>query len=266
MTGGSGLGRVWPIMTMPQPLVDSKALDALYRQVGVNEGVRLGEAWLLYQLALQVPQGGQAAEIGSWMGRSTIALARGLMPQAATLHTIDDHSGLPGNPLTGDQARQIFFANLEAGGVRQVVNHHAKSSDAMAPEWRQPLDLLFIDGCHDYDFAKRDTINYAPHVKPGGVVAFHDVVMPGVFQAIQEWGEERDPAFDGVVRRGNVVAFRVAVSGDPASRRSRRKAMLAMVRAATWRIPEPLLAKIGHKWGQSLGRRLLRRWEWPLPG
>jgi predicted O-methyltransferase YrrM len=38
------------------------------------------------------------------------------------------------------------------------------------------LDLLFIDGAHDYDSVRRDFELYAPLVRDGGIVAFHDIV------------------------------------------------------------------------------------------
>lgn len=37
------------------------------------------------------------------------------------------------------------------------------------------LDFLFIDGDHSYDGVRRDFLDYAPYVRPGGLIAFHDV-------------------------------------------------------------------------------------------
>src|SRR5712692_2409113 len=38
------------------------------------------------------------------------------------------------------------------------------------------LDFLFIDGDHSYEGVKKDFVMYAPLVKSGGMVAFHDIV------------------------------------------------------------------------------------------
>lgn len=38
-----------------------------------------------------------------------------------------------------------------------------------------PYDLLFIDADHTYDSVVRDWDNYAPMVRKGGVVVFHDI-------------------------------------------------------------------------------------------
>jgi predicted O-methyltransferase YrrM len=39
-----------------------------------------------------------------------------------------------------------------------------------------PVDLLFIDGDHSYDGVKSDFLDYSPLVRPGGIVALHDIV------------------------------------------------------------------------------------------
>ncbi len=38
------------------------------------------------------------------------------------------------------------------------------------------LDFLFIDGWHSYEAVKQDYINYSPMVRPGGIIAVHDIV------------------------------------------------------------------------------------------
>ena len=39
-----------------------------------------------------------------------------------------------------------------------------------------PIDLLFIDGDHSYDGVKQDYEMYCSLVRPGGIIAFHDIV------------------------------------------------------------------------------------------
>ncbi len=57
---------------------------------------------------------------------------------------------------------------------------HPSQSDAADVEVRRALgdrraDLLWIDGDHAYESVKRDFELYAPRVRPGGLIAFHDV-------------------------------------------------------------------------------------------
>jgi predicted O-methyltransferase YrrM len=47
------------------------------------------------------------------------------------------------------------------------------------------LSFLFVDGDHTYKGVKRDFVMYAKLVKPGGIVAFHDIV-PGPANSVGE--------------------------------------------------------------------------------
>lgn len=40
--------------------------------------------------------------------------------------------------------------------------------------WQKPIDFLFIDGDHRYEAVKQDFEEWLPHVKKGGLIAFHD--------------------------------------------------------------------------------------------
>ena len=54
-------------------------------------------------------------------------------------------------------------------------SHHKDTVDAvqaLVPE----VDFLFIDGDHSYNGVKKDFELYSPLVKPGGLIAFHDIV------------------------------------------------------------------------------------------
>jgi predicted O-methyltransferase YrrM len=66
------------------------------------------------------------------------------------------------------------------------------------------VDFLFVDGDHTYDGVARDYDLYSPLVRPGGVIALHDVVPQGahpadgdefqVGEVPQFWAELRDRA------------------------------------------------------------------------
>ena len=58
------------------------------------------------------------------------------------------------------------------------LNFHFKTSDKLAEEWKTPLDLLFIDGCHKYTQVKRDYLNFSRYVKLNGFIFLHDT-YPG---------------------------------------------------------------------------------------
>ncbi len=238
-----------------------------FREQKIYGGVSDREAWLLHELARLVPPGGTVVEIGSWLGRSSIALAMGLRANAVRLHTVDDHRGIenapPGLP-SGPQAREMFFENLQRAGVRDLIEHHNVSSDDLAPQWKLPIDLLFVDGCHEYDAARRDTMNYAPHVKPGGVVIFHDVAMDSVWRTIKEWVGEKDAAISGVAGTANIVAFKLGDTSATGIARLRRAVILGFVFLSRREAPGhiPWLEKMCRKLLRGPARLLMRVFDW----
>lgn len=71
--------------------------------------------------------------------------------------------------------------------------------------WNIPIDLLFIDGDHNYEGVKADTEEFWPHVKPGGTVLLHDYDgqnAPGV----PKWIDERFP--NAEILHGKIARIR----------------------------------------------------------
>lgn len=146
------------------------------------------EAAALYDLAHDAK--GPIVEIGSWRGRSTAVLALGSMAGNYQLvYAVDAftpvlHNGGFAQASTPDLLR----ANLDAAGVNGLVHIVAKRSEDAAAEIPNEIDVLFVDGAHDYESAKRDLEIYLPKVRIGGRVAIHDCheADPGVVQAVDE--------------------------------------------------------------------------------
>jgi len=135
-----------------------------------------GEARLLFELARQARPGGVIVEIGSWMGKSTICLAKGSeMGSRLKIYAIDPHIGSEEHHTTGkvwtfDQ----FQANIRNAAVQDSIVPLVKMSTDAAKDFNHPVSLLFIDGAHDYDSVKADFEAWYPKVINGGTVAFHD--------------------------------------------------------------------------------------------
>jgi predicted O-methyltransferase YrrM len=52
------------------------------------------------------------------------------------------------------------------------------------------IDLLFIDGDHEYEYVKCDYTMYSPMVREGGLIVFHDIVSsPGQVGVNKFWNE-----------------------------------------------------------------------------
>ena len=139
-----------------------------------------------------------AVELGSWKGKSSVMLASGLKGKRnARLFCVDpfgiDESAeyqeqYYAELLRDGDVAEIFRRNVETFGVSSIVTPVKGYSFDVARTWQRAIDVLFIDANHEYEPALRDFDLWAPFVKPGGVVAFHDVqpAWPGVIRAMQE--------------------------------------------------------------------------------
>jgi MMP 1-O-methyltransferase len=150
------------------------------------------EARFLGLLAACVPANGAILEIGSFRGRSTVMLAKvashyGLGPVVA----IDPHN----SPILLDRqanpeasSYQDFLKSIRTAGVSNHVESHLAYSTDVASSWNRPIRLLWIDGDHSYEGAKKDLDGFLPRLVPDGVVAFHDAlnVFPGPIRVFVE--------------------------------------------------------------------------------
>lgn len=152
---------------------------------GVEGWLNDAEAELLIYTAAHVvglTDGGQTVsivEVGSYCGKSTIAVGlalKNLLAQTACIYAIDPHEG----EVTGADQQVMrlspsfekFSLNVKDAGVSDVIKPIRSRSYEVA--WDQPIDLLFIDGLHDYQNVAADFQHFASWIRPRGCVAFHD--------------------------------------------------------------------------------------------
>lgn len=145
----------------------------------------------LYEAALTIPAG-PIVEIGSYCGKSTVFLGAAARQLGTVVFAVDHHRGSvemqPGrenhNPAVSvdgvhdtlfEFRRSIVGADL-ADHVVAVVG----PSMVVAPFWRTPVGMVFIDAAHDFLSVRADFVAWAAHVVPGGVLAFHDTTIPDV--------------------------------------------------------------------------------------
>ena len=134
-----------------------------------------GELELLLKLAQTMPEGAVVVEIGSYRGRSTLAIAEGLEPvKGARLVAVDTFAGDPSwSEQTGaDEARAIFDHNT--AGVSFLETIQAPSIVAATQVDAASVDWVFIDGLHDYASVVADIRAWAPKLKSSGLLSGHD--------------------------------------------------------------------------------------------
>jgi predicted O-methyltransferase YrrM len=131
-------------------------------------------------LAAAAPSGGRIVEIGSFRGRSMIAIARSA-PAGVELVAIDPHAGNDRGPqeIEGfeEEAAQdnvVFRANLERAGVAERVRHVRKFSHEAHHDVEGEIDVLHIDGAHRFKPAGDDMATWGARVRDGGVMLIHD--------------------------------------------------------------------------------------------
>jgi predicted O-methyltransferase YrrM len=136
------------------------------------------EGDLLYRLARQCRGAGSIVEIGSWEGKSTIWLARGAQQgQRVPVYAIDPHTGAA-NPEPGQAVWTFdnFRRNIRHAAVDDLVVPLVMTSAAAARDFDAPVELLFIDGAHEYEDIRTDFVLWFPRLIDGGIIAFHDTM------------------------------------------------------------------------------------------
>jgi len=147
------------------------------------------EGLALWEAARSVAVDGPLLEVGSYCGKSAIYLGAAAQAEGRVLFCVDHHRGSEENqagwewhepdlvdPETGRMdtlplfRRTVYEAGLEPSVVAVVGD-----SPTVAAHWTTPLALLFIDGGHGAEPARRDYEGWTPHVAPGGLLVIHDV-------------------------------------------------------------------------------------------
>lgn len=122
-----------------------------------------GEA--LYELARACTGKGVIVEIGSFKGKSTVCLGLGSQAGASVpIYAIDPHQ----------ERFPEFKTNVERAGIAELVRPVPALSQPAADDFDESIELLFVDGSHEYDLVLGDFEKWVPKVVEGGWVAFHD--------------------------------------------------------------------------------------------
>lgn len=131
--------------------------------------------------------------------------------------------------LEASPSAVVFSCDIDAC-EREMENVHAAGLDAtrvirllgrsqdIGLHFPYQCDLLFVDGGHDYSSVKGDILAWLPHVKSGGIFAFHYYIVgekpannpAEVDQAVNELVIGR---YEEIARVDRVIAFRMPWAG-----------------------------------------------------
>lgn len=124
------------------------------------------------------PRGYQFAEVGVYLGRSVAYLASEAKRRGISLdvYAID---------LWPDVMFDQFWPSMVTLGLDTCVRPLRGISWEMArPFGPRSFDAVFIDAAHDRESVTKDSTAWLPKVKPGGVIAGHDIKHIPVRQAV----------------------------------------------------------------------------------
>jgi MMP 1-O-methyltransferase len=172
----------------------------------------------LFEAAASTTGRGAIVEIGSWKGRSTIWLAIGARLAGQRVCAIDQHRNSREDP-TADTLQE-FRDNLDRAGVADVVDPFVMTSEEAAAQITGTVELLFIDGDHSDEGARRDAELWLPRLVDGGTVMFHDAATAGYTgpRRVVQRMVCRDRRFHQIRRVGSmIVARRTARRGPRAA-------------------------------------------------
>jgi predicted O-methyltransferase YrrM len=137
-------------------------------------------------------------EIGTGTGFSTKLIAEN-MSKEGILHTVD----LPINE-TEDlelKIKPIYFnanylshqkANSLLENRSEVIQHFHDSHNLSEKIGESNFDFIFIDGCHDYNYVKNDSIESLKVASDNAVVLWHDYgMLPGVSKFLDKLAKQK---------------------------------------------------------------------------
>jgi ADP-heptose:LPS heptosyltransferase/predicted O-methyltransferase YrrM len=160
-----------------------------------------GQEEFLFNKVKSLPDTAVIVEIGSFKGRSTVAMGYACLNTRRKLFCIDTWDG---NDSDFDQR------NFHETWKQNIRNNHLEShviplkglSHDILKHWNIKradfkIDFIFIDGSHQYADVLKDFELAYPLVKTGGLIAFHDIIdtWPGPTKV---WHETAKPLLSDI--------------------------------------------------------------------
>lgn len=153
-----------------------------------------------------LPPGAIGVEVGVWKGWNAIDILNNT--QVGKLFLCDawrrqvwskhEQQSDEQHELDLAECRRHVRGHLPSG--RAVIKRGTSADVALRDRTIPPLDFVYIDACHEYEFVMGDLVNWATRLKPGGVLMGHDFtdVHPnaikwgfGVVKAVRDFCEQR---------------------------------------------------------------------------
>lgn len=169
-----------------------------FRLGAVNFGIAQVESEIIRVCELvEREQAERVLEIGTNAGGTLFLFCRAARADAHLVSidlpyqpALDHPNGYLGYPESERLVMRAFARRGQRVSLLQRDSHDPKTVEKVRRALDGPIDFLFIDGDHSYEGVRADWELYSPLVRPGGLVAFHDV-WPGIHsgQVPEFWRE-----------------------------------------------------------------------------
>ena len=159
-----------------------------------------GQEKCLFDLVKSLPNRARVLELGCFLGRSTVAMAFACQHSQRHIYSIDTFKGNDDDFVSGqsdvywegNDFLNTFMNHLDRNDLLSYVTPLRGWTTEVAKHWTADVDMLFIDAGHTYEAVLKDVELYYDFVKPGGIVALHDVT-PGWPDVQRVWTEKVSP-------------------------------------------------------------------------
>lgn len=153
------------------------------------------DAQFIYKIIKDI-NNGKIIEIGCFKGRSTASWIKKVIANNNEIFIIDNfYGGI--NPdaeaskiqrKEGNKIKEIFMANMKKLGINRSDYglYKSDSIEASALFADSSIDMVFIDGDHEYKSVKKDIETYWQKLKIGGILSGHDFQNKDVRLAVEE--------------------------------------------------------------------------------
>lgn len=119
----------------------------------------------------KICRGLDVLEVGSFYGKSTLCIAE----EASRVYTVDTFKAHDNGVIQMDSFTTLDTFRKNKEGYDNIFPIAGKS-DEVIPSLRLLVDVVFVDGLHEYGQVKKDIEVCWPKLKYGGIMAFHDFI------------------------------------------------------------------------------------------
>ena len=169
--------------------------------------LHLRQGFCLYKLAKRLPEKSIIVEIGSYLGRSTCFIAEGIKNRNITFYTIDTFE----NQGMSEGVRNTFeeFNKNTFQYKNEIIVKKGFSYEVVKDFKNIEIDLLWIDGCHEYKAVKRDIEDWLPLVKKDGMICF-DYYIKGPNHRVKKAVNEA--IAEGKLKKLKIIMHRMIIT------------------------------------------------------